>query len=166
MSRLPEPLASSVRRREIWGWTLASDFARDLRYSLRLLRRSPIFTVVAALSLALGIGANAAVFSLADAVIFRKLPVHDSDRLFQVRSVHERGVRLVHSYPLYRDIRDRNQAFASTAAARGIRDRRTDFAPGLWRVAARHACANHDRDGQLLRDAGRRADCRSHHYAR
>lgn len=103
--------------RNIWGRPLYEDFARDLRYSLRLLRRSPVFTAVAVLSLALGVGANTAIFSLADAVIFRKLPVHEPDRLFQVRGVRERGVQLVFSYPLYRDIRDRNQVFMSTAAA-------------------------------------------------
>ena len=103
--------------REMWGWTLAEDFANDLRYSLRLLRRSPVFTAVAVLSLALGVGANAAIFSLADAVIFRKLPVHQPDRLFRVRGAREHDVQLVFSYPLYRDIRDRNQAFLSTAAA-------------------------------------------------
>jgi len=103
--------------RDMWGWTLLEDFARDLRYALRLLRRSPVFTAVAVLSLALGIGANTAIFSLADAVIFRKLPVRDPERLFQVRTVADRGVQLVLSYPLYRDIRDRNQVFESTAAA-------------------------------------------------
>jgi predicted permease len=125
----PERAAASAQRdfgnsllvtettREMWGWTLLEDFARDLRYSLRLLRRSPVFTAVAVLSLALGIGANTAIFSLADAVIFRNLPVDEPHRLFQVRGVHQRGVNLVHSYPLYRDIRDRNQVFASTAAA-------------------------------------------------
>jgi predicted permease len=103
--------------REVWGWTFIEDFGRDLRYSLRLLGRSPVFTAVAVLSLALGVGANTAIFSLADAVIFRKLPVREPDRLFQVRGVRERGVQAVFSYPLYRDIRDRNQVFMSTAAA-------------------------------------------------
>jgi predicted permease len=103
--------------REMWGWTLLEDFGRDLRYSLRLLKRSPVFTAVAVLSLALGIGANTAIFSLADVVIFRKLPVAEPDRLYQVRGVHERGgVNLTQSYPLYRDIRDRNHVFTSTAA--------------------------------------------------
>jgi predicted permease len=100
---------------QMWGWTFVEDFVRDLRLSLRLLVRSPLFTAVAVLSLALGIGANTAIFSLADAVIFRELPVRDPKRLCQVRSVHQRGFELVHSYPLYEDIRDRNQVFSSTA---------------------------------------------------
>ncbi|HEU4892649.1 MAG TPA: ABC transporter permease [Vicinamibacterales bacterium] len=101
----------------VWIWMLASDFVRDLRYSLRLLRRSPLFTAVAVLSLALGIGANAAIFSVADAVIFRKLSVREPDRLFQVRRVQDRDISLVLSYPLYRDVRELNRVFTSTAAA-------------------------------------------------
>jgi hypothetical protein len=109
-----------VHSTAVWTWMLASEFVRDLRYSLRLLGRSPIFTAVAVLSLAFGVGANAAIFSLADAVIFRKLPVREADRLFQVRRVQDRGASLVHSYPVYRDVRERNHVFTSTAAAGGF----------------------------------------------
>src|SRR5918994_333303 len=103
--------------REMWGFTLIDDFARDLRHALRFLGRSPVFTAVAVSSLALGIGANTAGFSLADAVIFRELPLPEPKRLVQVRGVHARGVNLVHSYPLYEDIRDRHRVFTSTACA-------------------------------------------------
>jgi predicted permease len=124
----PDAAAAAARRdfgnvllvkettRDAWGWTLVRDAWRDLRYALRLLRRSPAFAVVAASSLGLGIGANSAIFSLTDAVIFRPLPVDAPDRLLQVRGVHERGVQLGFSYPVYRDIRDRQQAFTSIAA--------------------------------------------------
>jgi hypothetical protein len=106
-----------TRTRGTRGWTLLEDCWRDLRYALRTLRRAPAFASVAIVSLALGVGANTAIFSLADAVIFRDLPVLEPGRLFQVRGVHERGINLVHSYPLYQDIRDRTVAFASTACA-------------------------------------------------
>jgi ABC-type antimicrobial peptide transport system permease subunit len=103
--------------RQMWGWTPVEDMARDVRYALRLLTRAPLLPAVAVLSLALSIGANTAIFSLADAVIFRDLPVHEPAALVQVRGVHQRGVSTIYSYPLYQDIRDRTRAFSSTVCA-------------------------------------------------
>src|SRR5205807_8247832 len=57
------------------------DFAQDLHFSLRVLRKSPGFTAVVILTLALGIGANTAIFSFIDAVLLRSIPYPDSDRL-------------------------------------------------------------------------------------
>ena len=106
--------------RDVWGRRVARDFARDVGYSLRLLRRSPALAAVAVLSLALAVGATTAIFSLADAVIFRKLPVFEPDRLVQFAVVHDQGIGRVHSYPLYRDVRDDNQVFSATAAAAAV----------------------------------------------
>lgn len=103
--------------RQTWGWTVIEDLGRDLRYSTHLLLRAPAFTIVAVLSLALGIGANTAIFSLADAVIFRDLPVFEPSQLFQVRGVAPRQVHSIYSYPLYQEIRDRNRVFSSTVCA-------------------------------------------------
>src|SRR3989454_10556528 len=61
--------------------SMMSDFLHDARYALRILRRSPGFALAVVVTLALGIGANTAVFSLTDAVLFRPLPVRDPDRL-------------------------------------------------------------------------------------
>ena len=95
----------------------------DLRFGFRTLRRSPVFTIVAVLSLALGIGANTSIFSLLSQVMFRYLPVADPARLVVFHTEGERSGRsskdnfeAVFSYPMYRDLRDRNQVFSGVIA--------------------------------------------------
>ena len=91
---------------------------KDLAFSLRTLRRSPLFTTVAVLSLALGIGANTAIFSLLDQVTLRSLPVADPERLVVLHADYNApgtstsdNSESVFSFPLYRDLRDRDAAF-------------------------------------------------------
>src|SRR4029078_1658943 len=67
--------------RSLWGFPPLDSFTQDIRYGVRQMQRAPAFTAVAVLSLAVGVGASAAVFSLADALLFRKLPVPDPDAL-------------------------------------------------------------------------------------
>lgn len=89
----------------------------DLRFGLRLLAKTPAFTVVAILSLALGVGANTTVFSLMDAVMLRSLPVQDPEQIVEVATVVDGGApHTDFSYPLYAGLRDNNQALAGLVA--------------------------------------------------
>ena len=95
----------------------------DFRYALRALRKSPGFALVAIISLALGIGANSAMFSLADAILLRPLPVpHPSDLIVvqsQVRGEAIGGIFQYSglSYPDFKDLRDRNKSYTGLAAS-------------------------------------------------
>jgi len=79
--------------RSAWGYGWLDSFLQDVKYAFRLMRKSPGFTVVAVLTLALGIGANTAIFSAVDAALFRPLPFAGSDRLVRLFSTRN-GVRL------------------------------------------------------------------------
>lgn len=87
--------------------------SQDLRFALRMLRKSPGFTVVVVLTLALGIGANTAIFGLANAAFFRALPYPHAEQLaFLWQSNQRTGVsELAVSYPNYADWRAQSHAF-------------------------------------------------------
>ena len=89
---------------------------KDCIYALRTFRRAPVFSAVAVLSLALGIGANTAIFTLIDQLILRLLPVQDPARIVLLRPEgrHYGGSNGTFpiSYPMYQDLRDRNQVFS------------------------------------------------------
>src|SRR6202035_5603105 len=88
---------------------------KDIQFALRTLRKSPVFTAVAILSLALGIGANTAIFTLVDQLILRLLPVRDPQTLvlLHANGRHYGGNNGPNalSYLMYQDLRDRNQVF-------------------------------------------------------
>ncbi len=75
------PTMVSEQVRDVWGWTAVEQWLRDIKYGLRQMRKGPLFSVVLVLSLALGIGANSAIFSLVDAALLRALPVPDAQAL-------------------------------------------------------------------------------------
>jgi putative ABC transport system permease protein len=89
---------------------------QDLRYGARMLLKSPGFTLIAILSLALGIGANTSIFSLVNAVFLRQLPVAEPHNLIFVFSGTRDSPWSVASYPNYVDFRDKNEVFGELAA--------------------------------------------------
>ncbi|HYY56577.1 MAG TPA: ABC transporter permease [Pyrinomonadaceae bacterium] len=94
---------------------------QDLRYGVRMMLKKPGFSIIAILALALGIGANTAIFSVVNAVLLRPLPFTDPDQLVIVwMDNRPMGVNEdIHSYPNYADYRDQNKVFDKLAAYRG-----------------------------------------------
>jgi predicted permease len=118
-------LKEHTREVDIVGWL--DEAARDFRHALRMLRRSPGFTAVAVLTLALGIGANTAIFSVIDSVLLRPLPYHGPDSLVMVwetNSQHPNPHNTV-SPPNFLDWQSRNTVFSSMAYIFDERDNLT-----------------------------------------
>jgi putative ABC transport system permease protein len=109
------PRASEERMLPVTG------FLQDIRYSRRQFGRAPGFTVIAIITLALGIGANAAIFSLVNQVLLKNLPVAQPERLVMLKSVgsftghtsaYGGDADQYFSHPMYRDLRDQNEVFS------------------------------------------------------
>lgn len=106
--------------RELWGLPLAETLLKDVRYGLRQFRRNPGLTAIITLSLALGIGANTAIFSVINAAMLRMLPVQSPERLVQIafegKHRSQSFVGESFSYPVFNELRQRNQVFTDITA--------------------------------------------------
>ena len=109
--------------REVWSKRMIENFFQDIRYGMRMLIKNPGFTAVAVLTLALGIGANTAIFSVLDQVLLRPLPYADSQHLVKVWT-HFTNIGLPDdqnwvSPPEFHDLQQLNKSFESLAAMGG-----------------------------------------------
>lgn len=104
--------------REVGGSHIIEAFVEDIRYGLRQLRRNPGFTAVAVLTLALGIGANTAVFSVVNSVLLKPLPYHDPDRLVSIWQTYQGYTNVPVSTPNVESWRAQNHVFEEIAAYR------------------------------------------------
>ena len=112
---------------------MLDSFTQDVRYALRAMKANPAFTLVAVLSLALGIGANTAIFSLLDAVMLKYLPVQHPEELLQVKVGKGGGI----SNPVWEALRDRQDVFSGMFAWSQTRFNlaaggESKFINGLW----------------------------------
>jgi len=123
LSRAEQPLATralqpSLELIERKGGMRMESFIQDLRYGARMLMRRPGFTLIAVLTLALGVGANAAIFSLVNGILLRPLPFKAPEQLVFISQTSQRLPQMYVTMPNFADLRDQNQAFERIAAVR------------------------------------------------
>ena len=115
------PTLLRERSHNAWGWGWLESFLQDIRYAFRSMWHSRVLTLVALLSLSLGIGANVAIFSFLDAVVLRSLPVQNPNQLYlfgdgeESGSTDRYGSTTLYSYPFFREFRKSNTVFSEVA---------------------------------------------------
>lgn len=101
--------------RQMWSWVWLEQLLQDLRYGLRSLRRSPGFTAVAALTVALGIGASTAIFSAVNPILFEPLPYPHADRIMMIWDFDPGGSPLCTTFGTYRELVERSRSLDAIA---------------------------------------------------
>src|SRR5215472_12821439 len=120
--RFGNDLVLREESRDMWGWNWLEDLLQDIRYGVRMLVKNPGFMVVAVLTLALGIGANTAIFSVVNTVLLQPLPYGDADRLVMVWGYdrpHRYNTDQV-SPPDFRDWQSQNHVFEAMAGSTDV----------------------------------------------
>jgi putative ABC transport system permease protein len=102
--------------RDMWGWGWLETWLQDVRYGARQWRRNPGFTLAAVLTLALGIGANTAIFSLLNALLFRNLPVRQPEQVVEISMLDRNGQTSSLSFPMFEEIVRHEKVFSGTFA--------------------------------------------------
>ena len=121
LRRFGNPTQLKERGHDIRGAGLLEEFRRDLQYGYRMLRRNPGYTAIALIGLALGIGVNTAIFSFADALLFRSSFGHHEGAIVRLYGLRNNNSRLdSFSYPNYKDMRDQASSFAALAAHQNV----------------------------------------------
>ena len=111
---------AAEQSRTVWVWTWIEQLAADIRYAGRTMRRNPGLALTAIASLALGIGANTAIFGLMDAIMLKALPVHDPQTLAVLAPYSKEGRVGDFGYGDYAVLRDERRAFSGILAVSGL----------------------------------------------
>jgi putative ABC transport system permease protein len=104
--------------RTMWGFRTVETFWHDIQYGARMMLKNPTFTIVAALTLALGIGASTAIFSAVNPILFESLPYPQADRLTMIWDKRADGSRLDETFGTYRELVERNRSFDALAVVK------------------------------------------------
>src|SRR5688572_3851598 len=111
---LAHDVEDQMNRRDFW-----QDLRQDITYGARTLRRAPLYTAIAVLTLAIGIGASTAIFSVVHAVLLRALPYREADRVMAIWNSYQQGGTVSHTAiapPEFADVMEQNRTFDQVAA--------------------------------------------------